>query len=50
MHPRRVESYVVVDCPQFTLDGRSAEVFRLWSKRKAIILAKKKRREQRKRK
>lgn len=46
MKPRKVESYIVVDCPQFVLDGRFKEEFSFWSKRKAIILAKKKRREQ----
>lgn len=50
MKPCKVESYVVVYCPQFVLDGRFAEEFSAWSKRKAIVLAKKKRREQRKRK
>lgn len=47
---RKIESYIVVECPQFDLDDRFAEEFSAWSKRKAIVLAKKKRREQRKRK
>lgn len=46
MKPCKIESYIVVDCPQFVLDGRFAEEFSAWSKRKAIVLAKKKRREQ----
>lgn len=47
---RKLESYIIVDCPQFDLDGRFSGDYALWSKRKAITLAKKKRREQRKRK
>lgn len=43
---RKIESYIVIECPQFDLDDRFAEEFSAWSKRKAIVLAKKKRREQ----
>lgn len=47
---RKIESYIVIECPQFVMDDRFAKEFSAWSKRKAIVLAKKKRREQRKRK
>lgn len=44
----KTESYVVIDCPGFSLDPRFAKDFQCWSPRKALNLARKKRREQRK--
>jgi len=43
----KMESYVVIDCPGFSLDPRFARDFQRWSPRKALSQARKKRREQR---